>query len=193
MNKRRLEAFSKGVIAFINTMMVLALMHARQSADRSVPQPLDLVFLGYALSFLYSGIYWHNYHYLLQAVKRVDGRVVWANLHLLFWLALFPFTSAWMGENAFSAGPVALYGVVLLLAGVAYVMLTRAVIALHGKNALLATAIGRDRKEKLSLLIYLVALCLVFLNAWIACGLYVLVAMIWLIPDQRIERTLTDT
>jgi uncharacterized membrane protein len=190
MNKGRLEAFSDGVIAIIITIMVLELK-VPQTADLAALLPLAPVFLSYALSFIYCGIYWNNHHHLLQAVKRVDGRVLWANLHLLFWLSLVPFATAWMGENAFSAGPVALYGVVLLLAAVAYFVLTRALIALHGKDSVLATAIGRDRKGVLSLVIYLVALCLAFVNAWIACGLYVLVAVIWLIPDQRIERTLT--
>jgi len=191
MNKGRLEAFSDGVIAIIITIMVLELK-VPQAADLAALLPLAPVFLSYALSFIYCGIYWNNHHHLLQAVKRVDGRVLWANLHLLFWLSLIPFATAWMGENSFRAGPVTLYGVVLLLAAVAYFILTRALIALHGKDSVLATAIGRDRKGMLSLVIYAVALCLAFVSAWISCGLYVLVAVIWLIPDQRIERTLTQ-
>ncbi|MEI6778024.1 MAG: TMEM175 family protein [Chloroflexales bacterium] len=190
MNKGRVEAFSDGVIAIIITIMVLELK-VPQAADLAALLPLVPVFLSYALSFIYCGIYWNNHHHLLQAVKHVDGRVLWANLHLLFWLSLVPFATAWMGENAFSAGPVVLYGIVLLLAAVAYFILTRALIALHGKESVLAIAIGRDRKGVLSLVIYLVALCLAFVNAWIACGLYMLVAIIWLIPDQRIERTLS--
>jgi uncharacterized membrane protein len=189
MNKGRLEAFSKGVIAIINAVMMIKLIKVPQTADLAVPQPINFVFLSHALSFLYCGIYWTNYHHMFQAVKRIDGRVLWANLHLLFWLSFVPFTTAWMGENAFSAGPVALYGIILLLAAIAYFMLTRALIALHAKNSVLATAIGHDRTWGLSLVMYLVALCLAFVNAWFACGLYVMVAIIWLIPNQRIERT----
>ncbi len=189
-SKRRLEALSKGVIAIINAMMMIKLIKVPSTAAIVVPQPINLVFLCYTLSFLYCGIYWNTYHILFQSVKRVNGRVVWANLHLLFWLAFVPFTTAWMGETAFSTGPVVLYGIVLLLAAIAYGILTRALIILHGKNSVLATTVGRNRTELLSLVIYLVALGLAFVNAWIACGLYALVAIIWLFPDQRIERTL---
>lgn len=183
MNKGRLEAFSKGVIAIINALMMIRLIKVPSAANLPAPQTINLVFLGYALSFLHCSIYWNNYHHLFRAVKRINGRVVWANLHLLFWLSFVPFTTAWMGENAFSTGPVVLYGVVLLLAAMAYFILTRTLIALHGKEPALATAIGRDRKGWLSLTIYLVALCLAFVNTWIACGLYMLVAIIWLFPD----------
>jgi uncharacterized membrane protein len=154
--------------------------------------PLAPVFLSYALSFVFLGIYWNNHHHLLQAIKRVDGRVLWANLHLLFWLSLIPFTTGWVGENRFAAWPVALYGLVLLLAAVAYFILTRALIATHGKDSVLATAVGGDFKGKVSIAFYAVAIPLAFVNSWFATGLYVLVAVIWLVPDPRIEKTLAQ-
>ncbi len=189
MNKSRLEAFSDGVIAIIITVMVLG-MRAPQGADLAALRPLVPVFLSYLLSFVILGIYWNNHHHLLQAVEHVDGRVLWANLHLLFWLSLFPFGTAWMGENNFSTWPVALYGLDLLLAAVAYFLLVRALLSLHGSESTLAVALGSDLKGKLSILIYLAAIPLAFLDPWIACGLYVLVAGIWLIPDPRIEKRL---
>jgi uncharacterized membrane protein len=189
MTKGRMEAFSDGVIAIIITIMVLGLA-APGSAEWSALQPLAPKFLGYTLSFVFLGIYWSNHHHLLQAIEHVDGRVLWANLHLLFWLSLIPFATGWMGENFFAARPVALYGGVLLLAAVAYFVLTRALVALHGRDSLLATAIGRDAKGKLSLAIYAAAIVLAFVNPWIAFGLYVLVAVLWLVPDRRIERNL---
>ncbi len=189
MNKSRLEAFSDGVIAIIITVMVLG-MRAPQGADLAALRPLVPVFLSYLLSFVILGIYWNNHHHLLQAVEHVDGRVLWANLHLLFWLSLFPFGTAWMGENNFSTWPVALYGLDLLLAAVAYFLLVRALLSLHGSESILAVALGSDLKGKLSILIYLAAIPLAFLDPWIACGLYVLVAGIWLIPDPRIEKRL---
>ena len=142
------------------------------------------------LSFINLGIYWNNHHHLLNAAKRIDGRVLWANLHLLFWLSLVPFGTAWMGENSFSAWPVALYGTVLLFAAVAYFVLARSLIAINGRDSILATALGRDFKGKVSMLIYLVAIPVAFVNSWFACSLYVLVAAMWLVPDRRIERTL---
>ena len=189
MGKGRLEAFSDGVIAILITIMVLELKvpHGTSPADLL---PLVPVLLSYALSFVYLGIYWNNHHHLLQAARHVDGRVLWANLHLLFWLSLVPFTTAWMGENEFAAWPVAMYGVVLLLAAVSYFVLTRALVARHGADSVLATAIGRDGKGLFSLLLYLVGVALAFVLPAAACGVYVLVAVIWLVPDRRIEKRL---
>jgi uncharacterized membrane protein len=189
MSKGRLEAFSDGVIAILITIMVLEL-RVPQGADLVSLSPLIPVILSYMLSFVFLGIYWNNHHHLLQAVQRVDGRILWANLHLLFWLSLVPFATGWMGENRFAAWPVALYGTILLLAGFAYLLLARALVALHGKDSALATALGRDFKGKMSLMFYLVAIPLSFVNSWLACALYVVVAVIWLIPDPRIEKSL---
>jgi uncharacterized membrane protein len=150
------------------------------------------VFLSYVLSFVYIGIYWNNHHHLLHATQRVNGATLWANLHLLFWLSLIPFTTAWMGENHLAAWPVAIYGTVLLLAGVAYFVLTRALIKLHGSGSALATSIGSDRKAKISIAILAAAIPLAFVQAWIAGAGYVIVAIIWVIPDRRIERTLAQ-
>jgi uncharacterized membrane protein len=190
MSKGRMEAFSDGVIAIIITVMVLELKVPRD-ADFAALRPLVPVFLSYVLSFVFLGIYWNNHHHLLQAIKQVDGRILWANLHLLFWLSLIPFVTGWMGENHFAPWPVALYGLVLLCAAVAYFILTHALIGLHGRESVLATALGRDSKGKVSMVIYLLALPLAFLNSWLACGLYVVVAVMWLVPDRRIEKTLT--
>lgn len=184
-----MEAFSDGVIAIIITIMVLELK-VPHGAQIMALQPLVPVFLSYALSFIYLGIYWNNHHHLLHAVERVDGRVLWANLHLLFWLSLIPFTTAWMGENHWAAWPVALYGAVLALAAIAYFILTRALIALHGGDSLIASAIGNDFKGKISIVIYLIALALAFMNSWAACALYVAVAIMWLVPDRRIAETI---
>ena len=190
MSKDRLEAFSDGVIAIIITIMVLEL-RAPQQASWSALIPLLPVFLSYVLSFVFLGIYWNNHHHLLQAIERVDGRVLWANMHLLFWLSFTPFVTAWMGENQFAAQPVALYGIALLLSAIAYYILTRALLRLHGRDSVLAIALGRDVKGKISPVIYLVAILVSFVAAWLACALYVLVAIMWLIPDRRIEKTLT--
>ena len=190
MGKQRLEAFSDGVIAIIITVMVLE-MKVPQGADRAALRPLIPVLLSYVLSFVFLGIYWSNHHHLLQAVRHVNGRVLWANLHLLFWLSLTPFVTSWMGENHFAAWPVAVYGAVLLLAAVAYFILTRELIALHGRDSTLAAALGRDLKGKASLVLYAAAIPLAFWHPWIACALYVLVAVLWLIPDRRIEAVLT--
>jgi TMEM175 potassium channel family protein len=189
MSKGRMEAFSDGVIAILITIMVLELRPPREA---SLPAlfPLLPVFLSYALSFIFLGIYWSNHHHLLQAVKQVDGRVLWANLHLLFWLSLIPFVTAWMGQNPFATWPVALYGLDMLLAAVAYFILVRALLSLHGQQSILAAALGSDLKGKTSVVIYLVAIALAFVSSWFACGLYVLVAAIWLVPDRRIEKTL---
>jgi uncharacterized membrane protein len=191
MNKNRMEAFSDGVLAVIITVMVLE-MKSPQGTDLAALKPVIPVFLTYVLSFIYIGIYWSNHHHLLHAIQRVNGATLWANLHLLFWLSLVPFTTAWMGENHFAAWPVAVYGVVLLMAGVAYFILIRTLIRLHGQSSTLATAIGADRKGKISMAIYAVAVPLAFVRAWIAGACYVIVAVIWLVPDRRIERKLKE-
>jgi uncharacterized membrane protein len=184
-----MEASSDGVIAIIITIMVLE-MKVPQGAGLGALRPLIPVFLSYVLSFIFLGIYWNNHHHLLQAVRQVNGRILWANLHLLFWLSLTPFVTGWMGVNNFAAWPVALYGAVLLCAAIAYFILTRALIAHHGKDSALTIALGRDFKGKVSVVFYAVAIPLAFVNSWLACALYVLVAAIWLIPDRRIEKTL---
>jgi uncharacterized membrane protein len=191
MTKGRMEAFSDGVIAIIITIMVLEL-RVPHGADLQALRPLAPVFLSYVLSFVYLGIYWNNHHHLLHAARHVDGRILWANLHLLFWLSLFPFVTHWTGENGFAALPVAIYGVVLLMAGLAYSLLVRALIARHGKDSLLAAAIGGDFKGNVSVVAYVVAILLTSVSPWIACGLYVAVAILWLVPDRRIERALAD-
>ncbi len=189
MSKDRLEAFSDGVIAILITIMVLEL-RVPHGVDLGSLIPMGPVFLCYALSFVFLGIYWNNHHHLFQAVKRVQGVVLWANLHLLFWLSLIPFVTSWMGENQFAATPVALYGVVLLCSGIAYTILVRTLIGAHAENAFLADAIGDDIKGKISLVVYAIAIPLAFFSAWAACALYVLVAVIWLVPDRRIETKL---
>jgi uncharacterized membrane protein len=191
MSKARMEAFSDGVLAIIITIMVLELV-APHEADLAALRPLIPTFLSYALSFVFLGIYWNNHHHLLQAVKHVNGRVLWANLHLLFWLSLIPFVTGWMGETHFAAWPVALYGVIQLLAAIAYFILAHALIDLHGKDSALATALGRDFKGKVSVAIWALAIPLAFLNSWLACGFFVLVAIMWFIPDRRIEGTLAQ-
>jgi uncharacterized membrane protein len=191
MGKGRLEAFSDGVIAIIITIMVLELKVPHE-ANIAALRPLIPVFLSYVLSFIYLGIYWNNHHHLLQAVRQVNGSVLWANLHLLFWLSLIPFVTGWMGENHFDALPVALYGAVLFLAATAYFILTRTLIAHHGEDSTLAIAVGRDFKGKISVVIYAVAILVSFMNSWFACTLYALVAVMWLIPDRRIEKILTS-
>ncbi|WP_254978408.1 TMEM175 family protein [Cyanobium sp. ATX 6A2] len=190
MPKGRLEAFSDGVMAIIITIMVLELKAPNQP-DLAAMRALIPAFLSYVLSFVYVGIYWNNHHHLFQVVKHVNGSTLWANLHLLFWLSLFPFATAWIGENHFAALPVAFYGMVLLLAAVAYFMLTRTLVWHHGQDSTLATALGRDRKGKLSLMIYAAAVPLAFANPWLACALYILVAVMWLVPDRRIEKVLS--
>lgn len=189
MSKGRMEAFSDGVLAVIITIMVLE-MKSPHGTGFAALQPLLPVFLSYVLSFIYVGIYWTNHHNLLQAVQRVSGGVLWANLHLLFWLSLIPFATAWMGENHFAAWPVALYGLVLMLAAIAYFVLTRVLIAHHGKDSILAAAIGRDKKGQVSVVIYAAAILLSSVRPWIACTGYIMVAVMWLIPDRRIENAL---
>ena len=191
MTKARMETFSDGVIAIIITIMVLELKVPHESNPAAL-LPLVPVFLSYVLSFVFLGIYWSNHHHLLHAVQRVSGGVLWANLHLLFWLSLTPFVTAWMGENYFAPWSVALYGTVLLFAAIAYFILTRALISVHGRDSVLATAVGRDFKGQISALIYLVAIPLALVQRWLAFALIVLVAVMWLVPDRRIERTLTE-
>jgi uncharacterized membrane protein len=189
MNKNRMEAFSDGVIAIIITIMVLELRAPHDTGPEALI-PLIPVLLSYLLSFIFLGIYWSNHHHLLHAVQHVDGRVLWANLHLLFWLSLVPFVTAWMGENNFARWPVALYGVVMLFASIAYFVLARSLISLHGKESVLANALGRDFKGRISTGIYMVAIPLALLKWWLASILYILVAIMWLVPDRRIEKTL---
>ncbi len=190
MQKNRLEAFSDGVIAVIITIMVLE-MHVPQGTDFAALKPLLPVFLSYVLSFVYVGIYWNNHHHMLHTVTRVNGPIMWANLHLLFWQSLIPFTTGWMGENHFEKLPTALYGFVLLMAGVAFLLLQIAIVRNQGKGSLLAGAIGRDRKGRFSLVLYAVAIGLSFVNPWIAEAIYLFVAAMWFIPDRRIERALS--
>jgi uncharacterized membrane protein len=182
-----MEAFSDGVLAVIITIMVLE-MKAPVGADLAALAPLFPVFLVYVLSFIYIGIYWNNHHHMLHAVQRIDGRSMWANLHLLFWLSLVPFVTGWMGENHFAALPTALYGFVLLMAAIGYTLLQIALVAANGKHALLANAVGRDLKGKLSVVCYLLAIPLAFVHQAIADALYVAVAVMWLVPDRRIEK-----
>jgi len=189
MKTTRLEAFSDGVLAIIITIMVLELK-VPHAVELAALKPLLPVLLSYVLSFIYLGIYWNNHHHLFQATEEVSGGILWANLHLLFWLSLFPFTTAWMGENHLAAIPTAIYGFVLLMAATAYYILQRIIIAKEGRGSLLAQAVGGDWKGKLSLVLYLVAIPLAFVSSWIAGGLYVFVALLWLIPEPRIEREL---
>ena len=189
MTKGRLEAFSDGVIAILITIMVLELK-VPHGTDFAALRPLLPVFLSYVLSFVYIGIYWNNHHHLLHATARVNGRILWANLHLLFWLSLVPFTTGWMGENHFASLPTAAYGAVLLLAGLAYLILQKAIIAEEGPGSRLAEALGRDWKGKLSFVCYAIAVPLAFVNEWISDAIYVAVALIWFVPDPRIEKRL---
>jgi uncharacterized membrane protein len=188
MEKNRLEAFSDGVLAIIITIMVLE-MKVPQGDRLESLRPLLPVFLSYVLSFIYLGIYWNNHHHMLSTTKRINGKILWANLHLLFWLSLFPFTTGWMGENHIASTPTAIYGTVLLMASIAYYILQCTIIAKQGYESLLGLAIGRDWKGKLSPMLYLSAVPLSFVSPWIASGIYALVALLWLIPDRRIERT----
>lgn len=190
MSKGRLEAFSDGVIAIIITIMVLELK-APQGNGPEALYPLISVFFGYLLSFIYVGIYWNNHHHLLQAARSVNGPILWTNLHLLFWLSLIPFTTAWMGNSDFAPWPVAVYGAVLLLAGIAYSLLARSLVTHHGRDSFVAKAIGRDLKGFASLALYSAAIPFCFFHPWIACGIYVAVALIWLVPDPRIEKKLS--
>ncbi len=189
MGKGRLEAFSDGVLAIIITIMVLELKtpHGTKLADL---QPVIPVFLSYVLSFVYIGIYWNNHHHLLHATQHVNGRVLWANLHLLFWLSLVPFATDWMGEHSLASWPVAAYGLILLFSAVAYFILTKTLIAQHQKDSLLTKSIGKDRKGTISVALYAISIPLAFVQPWVAYVCYVLVVIMWLLPDPRIERSL---
>lgn len=189
MKKARLEAFSDGVLAIIITIMVLEIKvpHGEQFSDLKGIIP---IFLSYVLSFLYIGIYWNNHHHMISTVHLVTGSILWANLHLLFWLSLVPFATGWIGENHFAAAPMALYGFILLMAGIAYYILQSLIIKNEGKDSLLKKAVGKDLKGKISPLLYLAAIALSWVNAVVSGLIYVIAALIWLIPDQRIERTL---
>ena len=189
MDKGRLEAFSDGVLAIVITIMVLELK-APHEATAEALLPLVPVFLSYLLSFVFVAIYWNSHHHLLQAADRVTGRVLWANTHLLFWLSLVPFVTSWMGDTGFARWPVAAYGVVMLLAGCAYYLLSRALVADHCAGSALVAAVGRDGKAKLSVLLYTAAVLLAFVEPRVSCGLYVVVAIMWLVPDRRIEAAL---
>jgi len=191
MGKGRLEAFSDGVLAIIITIMVLELKVPHGDTLHDLSQLLP-VFLSYVLSFLYVGIYWNNHHHMLHASTTVSGTMLWANLHLLFWLSLFPFATAWMGENHFTALPTATYGVVLLMAAIAYVLLEHAIIRTHGPDSILKKAVGRDWKGKISLVLYLVAIGSTLWMPWVAEAIFIAAALIWLVPDRRIERALVD-
>jgi len=189
MDKNRLEAFSDGVLAIIITIMVLELKPPHGS-QFSTLVPLIPVFSSYVLSFIYVGIYWNNHHHLLRTTRRVSAGILWSNLHLLFWLSLFPFATAWMGETHVASAPTALYGLILLFAAIAYYILQGAILAREGRASLLASALGRDWKGKLSPVIYLTAAPLAFVHPWISTGLYAFGALVWLVPDRRIERAL---
>ena len=187
MNKGRLEAFSDGVLAIVITIMVLEIKvpHGEELEDLI---PLIPIFLSYILSFIYLGIYWNNHHHMMQTVKKVSGRILWANLHLLFWLSLVPFVTGWMGENHFAQKPMALYGLILLMAAIAYYILQRSIIQSQGVDSVLAKAVGKDSKGKISPVLYVIGIAFAWVNPWISGGLYILVALVWLIPDKRIER-----
>jgi len=191
METTRLEAFSDGVFAIIITIMVLELK-VPHSADRQALEPLLPVFLTYVLSFVYVGIYWNNHHHLLRVCQRIDGRIMWANLHLLFWLSLFPFVTGWMGENHFHPLPSALYGAVLFMGAIAYYLLQNLIVAVHGLDSPLAQSLGRDWKGKLSPLLYALGIGISFVRPWIAGCIYVAVALMWLIPDRRLLRVVKE-
>ena len=189
MGKGRLEAFSDGVLAIIITIMVLE-MKVPHGSNLDALQPLLPVFISYVLSFIYIGIYWNNHHHLLQAVNRVSRSALWANVHLLFWLSLVPFATAWMGENHFSLWPVVLYGFILFMAGIAYYILAHCLTGIHGRDSELARALGKDVKGILSVVLYLIGIGLAFINPWLGFSIYSVVAAIWFIPDSRIEKNI---
>lgn len=191
MNKNRMEAFSDGVLAIIITIMVLEIKvpHGESFKDLF---PLIPIFLSYILSFLYLGIYWNNHHHLMQTVKHVSANILWSNLHLLFWLSLIPFTTGWLGENNFAHEPMALYGVVLLMAAIAYYILQLQIIKSHGKDSVLAKAIGSDLKGKLSQAFYVLGIIFAWISTWVSGALFITVALMWLIPDKRIEREMKE-
>ncbi len=189
MGKGRMEAFSDGVIAIIITIMVLELRTPAGNNFLAL-KPLVTVFISYLLSFVFIGIYWNNHHHLLHAIQEVNGTILWANLQLLFWLSLIPFATSWMGQHFLSPWPVALYGFVLFAAGISYYILSRELIRHHGKDSTLATAVGKDAKGVISVVVYFVAIPLSFIYSWLSYALYVLVAIMWIVPDRRIEKTL---
>ena len=191
MHKGRLEAFSDGVLAIVITIMVLEIK-VPHGDDLNDLTPLIPVFISYVLSFIYLGIYWNNHHHMMQTVTSITGDILWANLHLLFWLSLIPFVTGWMGENSFAPMPMALYGFILLMAALAYFILQKRIIAAHGTNSLLSNALGTDIKGKISPVLYVVAIASTYVSEWIAAGIYVLVALMWLIPDKRIESALIN-
>jgi uncharacterized membrane protein len=191
MTKNRLEAFSDGVLAIIITIMVLELKVPHDPSLKAL-LPILPVFLSYILSFIYVGIYWNNHHHLLHTVSKISGGILWANLNLLFWLSLLPFVTGWMGENHFALMPTAFYGLILLMAAIAYYVLQLTIISQQGNNSILAKALGADLKGKLSIVIYLISMSMVFINPFISQGLYALVAFLWVIPDKRIERVLSE-
>jgi len=191
MGKERLAAFSDGVIAIIITIMVLELK-VPHGATWSVLMTVAPSFLSYILSFIYLGIYWNNHHHLLHTVARVDGLILWANSHLLFWLSLIPAATAWMGENFLASTPTAVYGIILLMPAIAYYLLQKAIIRKHGTHSVLANALGKDIKGKISPIFYIAGIALAFVNPWLAIAIYVLVAVIWLVPDRRIEKVIHD-
>jgi len=191
MNKGRIEAFSDGVIAIIITIMVLEIKvpHGNDFKDLI---PLIPIFLSYVLSFIYLGIYWNNHHHMMQTVKNISGGILWANLHLLFWLSLMPFVTGWIGENSFAQLPMALYGFVLLMAAIAYYILQLQLIKSHGVDSILAKAVGKDLKGKLSPVLYVIGIVAAFFSTWVAGTIFIIVALLWLIPDSRIERTIKE-
>jgi uncharacterized membrane protein len=191
LSKTRLEAFSDGVIAIIITIMVLELK-IPHGEDFEALKPLIPVFLSYAMSFIFVGIYWNNHHHMLQIVEKVNGKILWANLHLLFWLSLIPFVTNWMGETGFASRPLAVYGAVILMCAIAYTILVLVLIDFHGANSKLAQALGINFKSKISWLFYIIGIPISFFNSWIALALYLSVSIIWLLPDRRIENVLTD-
>lgn len=189
MHKGRLEAFSDGVLAIVITIMVLEIK-VPHGNELDALSPLIPVFISYVLSFIYLGIYWNNHHHMMQTVKTVTGDILWANLHLLFWLSLVPFVTGWIGENNFAPIPMAFYGIILLMAAIAYFILQRRILAVHGKDSLLANALGKDTKGKISPVLYVIAIASTYVSEWIAAGIYVLVALMWLVPDRRIENAI---
>jgi len=191
MNKNRLEAFSDGVIAIIITIMVLEIKVPHSSSLYDL-FPLVPIFFSYLLSFVYLGIYWNNHHHMLHTVNRVSGAILWSNLHLLFWLSLVPFATGWIGTTNFAPGPMSLYGVIMLMAAIAYYILQRSIISSHGSDSILSRAIGKDIKGKISPILYALAIVFAFINQWISGFLFVFVALIWLVPDKRIERVLFE-
>lgn len=191
MTKNRLEGFSDGVFAIIITILVLELKIPHGSTFSAL-RPLLPVFLTYVLSFVFLAIYWNNHHHMLHTVHRVNGRILWANMHLLFWLSLIPFTTGWMGENHFASEPTAVYGMVLLMAAIAYTILTMEIVSHHGPDSVLAGAIGKDVKGKLSIVGYVAAIALAFVEQWFSDAIYVAIALLWLVPDKRIEKRLDE-